>query len=134
MKNEFGPNQDEVDRLLERLETVDQSQAMFLASLSGDDPERRRAREAVLDAARAAKRERELKAAQAEVTQWVNMWFTGGFQISGYGRDVSPAQAAVNAAPVVLDAIGALVMRDRLAAEDVDLLTAPWRELVSGAE
>ena len=134
MNNEFGPNQDEVDRLLERLETVDQSQAMFLASLADDDPERRRARQAVLEAARAAKRERELKAAQAEVTQWVNMWFTGGFQISGYGRDVSPAQAAVNAAPVVLDAIGALVMRDRLSPEEVDLLTAPWRELLGEAE
>ena len=38
MKNEFGPNQDEVDQLLERLEKVDQSQALFLASFGDGDP------------------------------------------------------------------------------------------------
>ena len=92
MKNEFGPNQDDVDQLLERLERVEQNQALFLASF-GDDPARQRARRATREAALAAGRERQLKAAQDEVTRWMNTWFSGGFQIAGYGRDETPAQA-----------------------------------------
>ena len=129
-KNEFGPNQDEVDRLLERLETVDQHQALFLASLDDDVSARHAARLAYRAAAKKAGRQRELKAAQDEVTRWWNLWFSGGFQIAGYGRDVTPAEAAVGAAPVVLDAVGALVMRDVLSNEDFDILIGPWRELV----
>jgi hypothetical protein len=133
MKNEFGPNQDEVDQLLERLERVDQNQALFLASFGGDDPARDRARRALRETARTAGRERQLKGAQDEVTQWVNMWFSGGFQLSGYGRDVTPAQAAVDAAPMVLDAIGALVMRDLMSRDDLEALAGPWQELVTGS-
>jgi hypothetical protein len=129
--NEFGPNQDEVDRLLERLETVDQNQALFLASLDGDDPARLAARQALRGAARSSGRERELKAAQAEVTRWMNLWFSGGFQIAGYGRDITPAEAAVGAAPVVLDAVGALVLRDVMPPDDFDVLIGPWQELVA---
>lgn len=131
MKNEFGPNQDEVDALLERLETVDQAQAMLLASLSGDDVERQRARAAVLAAARSGGREGPLRAAQREIERWVNTWFSGGFQISGYGRDETPGEAAVNAAPVVLDAVGALVVRDLLEPDAYDALIGPWRELTA---
>ncbi|MEX1156863.1 MAG: hypothetical protein WED12_06805 [Chloroflexota bacterium] len=130
MKNEFGPNQGQVDELLERLETVDQGQALFLAGLSGDDPARRRARDAMLEAAKRGGRERELLAAQNEVTRWVNTWFSGGFQISGYGRDITPAQAAVDASPVILDAAGAQVVSDLLSADDLEMLMGPWRELV----
>jgi hypothetical protein len=130
MKNEFGPHQDDVDQLLERLEHVDQNQALFLATFGGDDPDREQARQALREAARAAGRERQLKAAQDEVTRWVNTWFSGGFQLSGYGRDVTPAQAAVGAAPIVLDAIGALVMRDQLSTDDFETLTGPWQELL----
>jgi len=132
-KNEFGPNQDEVDGLLERLETVDQVQAMLLGSLAEDDPQRHRARQAMLEAARRSGREQALQRAQDEVQRWVNTWFSGGFQIAGYGRDVSPAEAAVTAAPVVLDAIGALVVRDLLSEEEVETLTHPWNELAEGA-
>jgi hypothetical protein len=134
MKNEFGPNQDDVDQLLERLERVDQNQALFLASFGGEDPARDRARRALRETARSASRERQLKAAQDEVTQWVNMWFSGGFQLSGYGRDVTPAQAAVGAAPMVLDAIGALVMRDLLSPDDLEALAGPWQELVNARD
>jgi hypothetical protein len=128
-KKEFGPNQDQVDALLERLETVDQGQALFLANLAGDDAERHAAREAMVTAAGRGGREKELHNAQDEVARWVNMWFTGGFQISGYGRDVTPGEAAVGAAPVVLDAVGALVVRDLLPAEDFETLIGPWLEL-----
>jgi hypothetical protein len=131
VKNEFGPNQDDVDQLLERLESVDQNQALFLASFDGEDPARRRARNAMRDAANAAGRERQLKAAQDEVTRWVNTWFSGGFQLSGYGRDITPAEAAVGAAPIVLDAIGAAVLRDLLSPDDLEALAGPWAELVS---
>lgn len=130
-KKEFGPNQGQVDALLERLETVDQGQALFLANLAGDDPERHAAREAMIAAARRGHRERELHDAQHEVTRWVNMWFTGGFQISGYGRDVTPGEAAVGAAPVILDAVGGLVVRDLLADVDFETLIGPWRMLDS---
>ena len=132
-KKEFGPNQDAVDALLMRLESVTQVEAMLLAGISGDDPERHLARQAMLDAAHRAGRERELKAAQGEVQDWVNSWFTGGPQISGYGRDVSPGEAAVAAAPAVLDAIGALVVRDLLTREQVEVLTGPWNELERAA-
>jgi hypothetical protein len=131
MKNEFGPNQDEVDELLERLEKVDHSQAMFLASFGNDDPARHRARLALREAARAAGRERQLKAAQDEITQWMSLWFSGGFQIAGYGRDITPAQAAVGAAPMILDAIGALVMKDHISSDDFETLTGPWHELLA---
>jgi hypothetical protein len=130
-KKEFGPNQAEVDALLERLETVDQNQALLLAGLAQDDPTIHAAREAMLEAARRGGRESELHRAQEEVTRWVNTWFTGGFPISGYGRDISPAEAAVNAAPVVLDAIGALVVRDLLSPDDFDTLIGFWREIDS---
>jgi hypothetical protein len=128
-RKEFGPNQDAVVALLMRLESVTQVQAMLLAGISGDDPELHRARQAMLDAAHRGGRERELKQAQDEVRDWVNSWFTGGPQISGYGRDVSPGEAAVAAAPAVLDAIGALVVRDLLTPEQVEILTGPWNEL-----
>jgi hypothetical protein len=128
-KKDFGPNQDEVDVLLERLETVEQNEALMLAGLTGPDAELGAARQAMLVAARGGGREAQLDRAQKEVTRWVNTWFTGGFPISGYGRDISPAEAAVNAAPVVLDAVGALVVRDLLRPEDFETLIGRWREL-----
>jgi hypothetical protein len=131
MKNEFGPNQANVDQLLERLEHVDQNQALFLSGFDNDDPARHRARQALLEAAASAGRERYLKAAQDEVTHWVNTWFSGGFQIAGYGRDITPAEAAVGAAPAVLDAIGALVMSDLISTADMEALTGPWQELLA---
>ncbi|HSM37733.1 MAG TPA: hypothetical protein VK838_00225 [Candidatus Limnocylindrales bacterium] len=134
MKNEFGPNQAQVDAFLERLETVDQGQALFLAGLGGGDPAREMARKALTDAARRGGRERErqLKAAQDEVIRWMNTWFSGGFEIAGYGRDITPAQAVVAASPVVLDAIGALVLSDLLETDDHDALIGPWLELLEG--
>ena len=108
MKLDFGPNQDEVVALLQRLKAVDQPQALFLAGLASDDAARRDAREVLLEKARAGGRQAELQRAQDEVKRWVNRWFSGGFQIAGLGRDITPADAAVGAAPVVLDAVGAL--------------------------
>ena len=131
-RKEFGPNQDQVDEVFARLEVVDYGQALLLASLASDgadDPDRHRARGAMLDAARRGGRDRELRAAQDEVKRWVNTWFSGGPQIAGYGRDITPAEAAVNAAPAVLDAVGALVVRDLLPPDDVETLTGPWDEL-----
>jgi hypothetical protein len=128
-RKESGPNQDEVDALLERLETVEQNQALLLAGLSEADPALHAARQEMLEAARRGGREAQLDRAQKEVTRWVNTWFTGGFPISGYGRDISPAEAAVKAAPVVLDAVGALVVRDLLQPEDFETLIGRWREL-----
>ena len=128
-RKEFGPNQGEVDALLERLETVEQNQALLLAGLSQADPALHAARQAMLEAARRGGREAQLDRAQKEVTRWVNTWFTGGFPISGYGRDISPAEAAVKASPVVLDAVGALVVRDLLRPEDFETLIGRWREL-----
>ena len=128
-KKEFGPNQAEVDALLERLETVDQGQALLLAGLARDGEATQAARDAMIDAAKRGSREAELDRAQREVTQWVNMWFSGGFQLSGYGRDITPAQAATDAAPVVLDAISALVVRDLLSPDEFETLIGPWREL-----
>ena len=132
---EFGPNQAAVEAFLARLETVDQVQALFLAGFDSDDPARHRARRAMLDAATHGGRQKPLAAVQDEVKDWVNGWFSGGPQLSAYGRDVTPGEAAVNAAPAILDAAGALVVRDLLAPEDVDALMGPWRELVEdGAE
>ena len=134
MKTDFGPNQDDVVALLKRLKAVDQPQALFLAGLANDDAARHGAREAMLEAARAGGREAALQRAQAEVTRWVNRWFTGGFQIAGYGRDITPADAAVGAAPVVLDAVGALVLRDLLDRDTFETLIGPWRELDAPGE
>ena len=91
MKNQFGPNQDDVDQLLERLERVEQNQALFLASF-GDEPERARraTRQAALAVGRGATAE---GPPRTRVTRWMNTWFSGGFQIAGYGRDETPAPA-----------------------------------------
>ena len=113
---------------------MDQPQALFLAGLASDDAARRDAREAMLETARAGGREAELQRAQDEVKRWVNRWFSGGFQIAGLGRDITPADAAVGAAPVVLDAVGALVLRDLLDAETFEMLIGPWRELDAPTE
>ena len=40
MKSEFGRNQVQVDELLERLEKVDQGEALFLAGIGGDETAR----------------------------------------------------------------------------------------------
>lgn len=133
MSDEFGPNQTEVDQLLERLEHIDNDQVRFLASFGDDDPARERARSALRQAARASGRERQLETAQHEVTRWVNTWFSGGHQIAGYGRDITPAQAAVDAAPMVLDAVGAVVLRDLLSTDDFEALIGPWRALIAGS-
>ena len=93
-----------------------------------------RARETMLEVARTGGREAALQRAQAEVTRWVNRWFTGGFQIAGYGRDITPADAAVGAAPVVLDAVGALVLRDLLDRDVFETLIGPWWELDAPTE
>jgi hypothetical protein len=133
---EFGPNQDRVDAVLARLESVDYGEALLLASLASDasdDPDRARARDAVREAARRGGRDKALRAAQDEVRRWVNRWYSGGPQISGYGRDITPAQAALDAAPAVLDAVGAMVVGDLLPAEDVETLMGPWQELPARA-
>lgn len=83
----------------------------------------------MVEAARRGGREAELRRAQEHVTRWVNRWFSGGYKLSGYGRDITPAQAAVAAAPLVLDAVGALVVRDLLSTDDFEALIGPWREL-----
>lgn len=131
-KREFGPNQDQVDAILARLEAVDYGEALLLASLAADDADHRRARDAMLAAARRGGREKALRTAQDEVRRWVNRWYSGGPQISGYGRDISPAQAALDAAPAVLDAVGAMVVRDLLVPEQVETLVGPWEETVGG--
>ena len=127
-KKEFGPNQDQVDALLVRLEKITQSEAMLLAGTSGVGPDVHRARRAMLGAARRTHRQQALKRAQDEVSDWVNSWFAGGNQLPGQ-RDVSPGEAAVAASPAVLDAIGALVVRDLLSTRDFEILAGPWNEL-----
>ena len=129
MKNEFGPNQDQVDELLERLEHVTHEMAMFLGTFDPHAPDRRRARQAMRQAAIDAGRERELGNAQREVEAWLNDWFAGGPMIAGYGRDITPAEAVARAAPVVLDAVGGTVAADLLTEPDLDVLAAPWRAL-----
>src|SRR5262245_15413786 len=101
-KEEFGPNQEQVEAMLERLETVNQVQALHLASIADEDPARIAARQAMVDAARSGARTAELDRAQQEVLRWMNLWFSGGYQIVAYGRDIGPAEAAVHASPVVL--------------------------------
>jgi len=129
MRKDFGPNGREVEELIARLEGVNQLQALFLASLADDDPARRDARRAVVQAAERLGRRDQLRAAQDEVRRWVNHWFSGGPELSGYTRDITPAQAALDASPVVLDAIGAAVVRDQLSTAEYETLTDPWRQL-----
>lgn len=125
-RKEFGPNQDDVDAVLARLQSVDYGEALVLASLAGDVGGRTAARAAMVGLARSSGREKALRAAEEEVRLWVNRWYAGGPQISGYGRDISPAEAARDAAPVIMDAVGAMVVGDLLPADEVDTLTGPW--------
>ena len=129
MKQEFGPNQDRVDAVLARLDVITHEMAMFLATFDPDAPERRRARETMRRAAASGGREQAISAAQREAEAWVNRWFSGGPLIAGYGRDITPAEAAARAAPAVLDEVGATVVADLLTEEDLYVLTTPWRAL-----
>jgi hypothetical protein len=132
VKQEFGPNQDRVDGVLERLDVITHEMAMFLGTFDPDAPERRHARDAMRRAAATGGREPAIRAAQREVEAWVNRWFAGGPMIAGYGRDTTPAEAGARAAPAILDAVGATVVADLLREDDLDVLTAPWRALWDG--
>jgi hypothetical protein len=129
VKNEFGPNQERVDALLVRLEHVTHEMAMFLGTFDSEAADRRRARAAMRQAALDSGRGSALSSAQHEVEAWVNDWFAGGPLIAGYGRDITPAEAAARAAPIVFDAIGATVVADLLTEDEAEVLTAPWKAL-----
>ena len=81
-----------------------------------------------------ARRARRLEAVRAvgdEVAAWASStthWFPAGVAATGDStKEIGPRMAAV---PVVLDAAYAVVLEDLLSDDELDLLMAPWEEVV----
>ena len=132
---EFGPNEPAVERFLDRLELLgDDDLLRLVAAWEGGSGERRKAAwRSARRAAAAGKREDAIKRAQSAVLSWSNRrsplisdtfagTFAAGNQMSG--------DIARNAMPALVDAVGALVVRDAVPAEVFEELYGPFDSLV----
>ena len=131
----YGPNDVDVLRFLERVSNLTVVEARRLASIraASDDPGGERAERLVRRAALMAGRTEELESAQAAIRAWSKFWGVPWFGRSRrvyWDRRVSVADAKAMAAamPALIEAIGAIVVRDVLEPSDFDVLLEPWLE------
>jgi hypothetical protein len=133
----YGPNDGEVLRFLERVSrlTVDEAAAIARArppdALMTDRNERRLDRAALM-----ADRRAEMEAARDAISGAIRFggtpWF-GRVTRVFWDRRIpgQDAETMRSVAPALLDAIGALVVRDVLDPVEFDVLMAPWLAAVS---
>ncbi len=141
MSAPYGPNSVAAERLLDDLDHLHPAAVAALAAAGGgtvgtadDDPDvaareelRGRLREIVRHGGRLAA----VRAAGDEVASWASSashWFPAG--VAGTldaTKEIGPRMAAV---PIVLDAVYAVVLEDLLADWELDLLLAPWEDVV----
>jgi hypothetical protein len=138
---QFGPNSAAVGRLLDDLERLPTGEVAALAAAGGgvtgtasDDPDvaaRAEVRARLRDIAVRGGRLDAIRAAGDEVAAWASSashWFPAG--VAGTldaTKEIGPRMAAV---PIVLDAVYAVVLEDLLADWELDLLLAPWADVV----
>jgi hypothetical protein len=137
----FGPNSVAAKRLLEDLKHLPPGAIAALAAAGGgifgtadDDPDmasRASLRTRLRDISAAGGRLDAIRAIGNEVEAWASStthWFPAGVAGSSESTaEIGPRMAAV---PTVLDAAYAVVLRDLLDAAELDLLLAPWEEVV----
>lgn len=137
----FGPNSVAAKRLLDDLEHLPPGAIAALAAAGGgtvgtadDDPDvaaRATLRAGLRDISEAGGRLDAIRAIGDEIEAWASStthWFPAGVAGSGESTaEIGPRMAAV---PVVLDAAYAVVLEDLLDAAELDLLLAPWDEVV----
>ena len=141
MKTRFGPNSVAAERLLGDLDHLHPGAIAALAAAGGgafgtatDDPDvatRADLRARLREIATFGGRLDAIRAIGHEVEAWASStthWFPAGVAGSGESTaEIGPRMAAV---PIVLDAAYAVVLVDLLAADEVDLLLAPWDDVV----
>ena len=141
MKTRFGPNSVAAKRLLEDLEHLPPGAIAALAAAGGgtfgtadDDPDvasRTDLRARLREIASLGGRLDAIRAIGDEVASWASStthWFPAGVAGSGESTaEIGPRMAAV---PIVLDAAYGVVLEDLLDAGELDLLLAPWEEVV----
>ena len=141
MAPQYGPNSVAAERLLDDLERLPRPAIAALAAAGGgelgtaaDDPQvaaRAEVRSRLREIAVRGGRLPAIRAIGAEVSSWassVTHWFPAGvLGVLDSTDDIDPRVAAV---PVVLDAAYAVVLEDLLEDDELDVLMAPWEEVV----
>ena len=141
MTGSYGPNSVAAERLLDDLDHLDQGAIVALAAAGGgslgtaeSDPNvaaRAELRGRLRSIAKGAGRLEAIRAIGDEVAAWAsstNHWFPAG--VAGAAESTAEIGPRMTAVPVVLDAAYAVVLEDRLEDEELDLLLAPWEEVV----
>lgn len=141
MSAQYGPNTIAAERLLEDLDHLDPGAVAALAAAGGgafgtadDDPDvaaRADLRARLRGIAKAGRRLDAIRAIGDEVAAWASStthWFPAG--VAGSGESTSEIAPRIAAAPIVLDAAYAVVLEDLLSDDELDLLIAPWDEVV----
>lgn len=137
----YGPNSVAAERLLDDLDHLPQPAIASLAAAGGgelgtapDDPDvaaRTEVRSRLRAIAQAGNRIAAIRAIGDEVAEWASStshWFPAGvLGALDSTSDMDPRMAAV---PMVLDAAYAVVLEDLLADWELDLLLAPWEQVV----
>jgi hypothetical protein len=137
----YGPNSIAAERLLDALDHLHPGAIAALAAAGGgafgtadDDPDvaaRADLRGRLRDVAKAGGRLAAIRAIGDEVAAWASStthWFPAG--VAGSGESTSEIAPRIAAAPIILDAAYAVVLEDLLADDELDLLLAPWDEVV----
>jgi hypothetical protein len=140
-RTSFGPNSAAARRLLDDLDHLHPGAIAALAAAGGgafgtaeDDPDvaaRAELRSRLREIATAAGRLDPVRAIGDEVAAWASStthWFPAG--VAGAGESTSEIAPRIAAAPIVLDAAYAVVLKDLLARDELELLLAPWDEVV----
>ena len=134
----YGPNDGEVLRFLERVSRLTVEEAMAIARTRPPDPLMSDHNERRLDrAALMADRRAEMEAARDAISAAIRFggtpWFGRATRVF-WDRRIpgQDAETMRSVAPALLDAIGALVVRDVLEPAEFDGLMAPWLAAVAG--
>jgi hypothetical protein len=136
----YGPNEASATAFLARLRrlTADEADAIAALRLPADDPDGRRAGAAVMAAIRESGRQDALAAVRERVIAWDRGWagqpivaFDLASSLRGMltGGEVNVAERMHAAVPAILDAAGAVVVRDLVGADDYEVLAGPWEEV-----
>ncbi len=141
MRARYGPNTIAAERLLGDLDRLDPGALAALAAAgggsfvaAGDDPHvaaRAELRARLRGIAAGGRRLDAIRAIGDDVAAWAAStahWFPAG--VSGAGASTAEIAPRLAAVPLVLDAAYAVVLEDLLADDELDLLLAPWDEVV----
>lgn len=128
---ELGPNADEVERFMARLQRLPDGALLRLAAFGdrASDPEHRAVYAAIGRRVDAAGRKPAIEGGRDLLTRWVS--WRGEIALPGYivSVDDLTSDARRQALPAAYDAMVAFVARDLLRPDEFEFLTEPWREV-----